>query len=50
MASSASLLVGDPALWFQQRCTTPYGDYIFDMMGGGYVPLYVFASSSDPLA
>ncbi len=50
MASSASLLVGDPAPWFRQRCTTPQGDYTFDMTGGRYVLLYLFASSADTLA
>ena len=48
MASPASLLVGDPAPWFRQRCTTPRGDYTFDMTAGRHVVLYFFATSSDP--
>ena len=47
MTAQASLLVGDPAPWFRQRCTTQHGDYTFDMTGGRYVVLYFFASSSD---
>ena len=49
MASPASLFVGDPAPWFRQRCTTPQGDYTFDMTAGRHVVLYLFASSSEPL-
>lgn len=50
MASPATLLVGDPAPWFRQRCTTPRGDYAFDMTAGRHVVLYLFASSTEPLA
>ena len=48
MTRYASLFVGDPAPWFRQRCTTPHGDYTFDMTAGRYVVLYLFGSSSDP--
>jgi len=48
MTSYASLFVGDPAPWFRQRCTTHRGDYTFDMTGGRYIMLYLFASAGDP--
>lgn len=44
-----ALLIGDPAPWFRQRCTTQHGDYTFDMSAGRYVVLYLYASSRDPL-
>ena len=47
MPSYASLLPGDPAPWFRQRCTTPQGSYTFDMAAGRYVVLFFFASSRD---
>ena len=49
MSSPTQLLVGDPAPWFRQRCTTHRGDYTFDMTAGRHVVLYLFASSSEPL-
>lgn len=45
-----ALLIGDPAPWFRQRCTTPHGDYTFDMSAGRYVLLYLYASSRDALS
>lgn len=39
---------GDPAPWFTQRCTTPSGQYSFDMAAGRYNLLYFFPSASVP--
>ncbi|MCQ8279952.1 2OG-Fe(II) oxygenase [Acetobacteraceae bacterium KSS8] len=52
MSSFATLLTGDPAPWFRQRCTTPQGDYTFDMAAGRFVLLFLFdsAASSDAQA
>lgn len=47
MGAFASLLVGDPAPWFRQRCTTRHGDYTFDMAAGRFILLYLFGSSQD---
>ena len=47
MSSYATLLPGDPAPWFRQRCTTPQGSYTFDMAAGRHVVLFFFASSRD---
>ena len=47
MEDFASLFVGDPAPWFRQACTTPHGDYTFDMTAGRIVVLYLFGSSTD---
>ncbi len=41
----ATLLPGDPAPWFRQRCTTSQGSYTFDMSAGRHVVLFFFASS-----
>lgn len=46
MSSARALLVGDPAPWFVQRCTTPFGTYSFDMAAGRSVLLYFFRSST----
>ena len=48
MSSYASLLPGDPAPWFRQRCTTPQGTYTFDMSAGRHIVLFFFGSSLDP--
>ncbi len=45
MTASASLLPGDPAPWFRQRCTAPLGAYTFDMAAGRHIVLFFFASS-----
>ncbi len=45
MSSYASLLPGDPAPWFRQRCTSPQGSYTFDMSAGRHVVLFLFGSS-----
>ncbi|MBE7213298.1 MAG: redoxin domain-containing protein, partial [Gluconacetobacter diazotrophicus] len=50
MSRFASLLPGDPAPWFRQRCTTAGGDYTFDMAAGRHIVLFCFASSVDPAA
>lgn len=47
MAEYPALSVGDPAPWFQQRCTTQHGTYTIDMAGGRFVALYFFSSASD---
>jgi len=44
----ASLLPGDPAPWFRQRCTTAHGTYTFDMSAGRHVVLFFFDSSLAP--
>lgn len=43
----ATLLPGDPAPWFRQRCTTPQGSYTFDMSAGRHVVLFFFGSGAD---
>ncbi|GBQ83931.1 hypothetical protein AA13595_1285 [Gluconacetobacter johannae DSM 13595] len=48
MSSARPLFVGDPAPWFTQRCTTPFGTYSFDMAAGRYIVLFFFASSTEP--
>ena len=48
MSSYATLLPGDPAPWFRQRCTTPQGSYTFDMSAGRHVVLFFFGSCLDP--
>ncbi|MCQ8239225.1 2OG-Fe(II) oxygenase [Rhizosaccharibacter radicis] len=48
MSDFASLHVGDPAPWFRQRCTTPQGQYSFDMVAGRYVLMFLFRSGADP--
>ena len=47
MSSYATLLPGDPAPWFRQRCTAPQGTYTFDMSAGRHVVLFFFGSSLD---
>lgn len=47
MSSYATLLPGDPAPWFRQRCTAPQGSYTFDMSAGRHVVLFFFGSSLD---
>lgn len=42
------LMSGDPAPWFSQKCTTPYGGYSFDMAAGRVCLLFFFSSSSIP--
>ena len=44
-SSYATLLPGDPAPWFRQRCTSPQGSYTFDMSAGRHVVLFLFGSS-----
>ena len=48
MTSYATLLPGDPAPWFRQRCTTAHGTYTFDMAAGRHVVLFFFRSSIEP--
>ncbi len=48
MSSYATLLPGDPAPWFRQRCTTAHGSYTFDMSAGRIVVLFFFGSCLDP--
>ncbi len=47
MPRYATLLPGDPAPWFRQRCTTPQGTYTFDMSAGRHVVLFFFGSGLD---
>ncbi len=47
MSLYATLLPGDPAPWFRQRCTTPQGSYSFDMSAGRIVVLFFFGSCLD---
>ncbi|WP_428394446.1 2OG-Fe(II) oxygenase [Lichenicoccus sp.] len=47
MTAYATLLAGDPAPWFRQRCTTALGSYTFDMAAGRHIVLFFFGSGRD---